>query len=177
MASIQNVTGRSAVLSEDRVYRYSLRRDWAFVIAPRCVFVMLNPSTADETKDDPTIRRCIDYAARWGASGLTVVNMFAYRATKPSDLLRANDKALIDIVGPDNDDHIEAAFREGFLDSMAPLVVCAWGANAEGYGARVESIRYIARHVGVPLMALGLTATGQPIHPLYQPKVALPVPF
>lgn len=171
MSSYVNVDQRSAVLSPDGLYRYSLTRGWSFVIGHACVFVMLNPSTADAEQDDATIRRCVGYASRWGAQQVTVVNLFAYRSTKPRDLfLAATGDDLIDIVGPDNDEHIAAAFRgEGVAFAGNPLVICAWGDNASGYEGRMEHVAYLARQARVQLMALGFTKAGQPVHPVRQP--------
>lgn len=170
MNSSANVNQRSAVLSEDSRYRYSLTRGWTFVIGHPCVFVMLNPSTADAEQDDATIRRCVGYASRWGAQQVTVVNLFAYRATQPRELFTAANEHDIDIVGPDNDDHIAEAFRgEGVAFKGNPLVVCAWGDNAMGYDGRIEHVAYLARQARVQLMALGFTKSGQPVHPVRQP--------
>ena len=89
---------RHAVFSPCRTYRYALSRVWA-ADKPYALFIGLNPSTADETLDDPTIRRCIDFAKRWGYGGLVMANLFAYRATNPSEM-----KAATDPVGVANDE-------------------------------------------------------------------------
>ena len=86
---------KGARFSESRTHRYALWRIWEKG-APMVMFVGLNPSTADETQDDPTIRRCIDFAKRWGYGGLYMLNIFAFRATNPKDM-----KAAADPVGPD----------------------------------------------------------------------------
>jgi len=143
----------SAVLSGCGVYRYRLTRRWGD--GPTCLFVMLNPSTADADKDDPTIRRCIGFAKREECGGLEVVNLMAFRATKPKDL--PGDRTA---VGPDNADHVFTAAAE--VDGP---VIAAWGAQkaalryAAGFlhGFEMRSIR---------LLCLGITKDGQPRHPL-----------
>lgn len=149
------VMARDAGLSADRRYRYWLSRTWG---AERPVtFVMLNPSTADAAVDDPTIRRCVRFAREWGYGGLRVVNLYAYRASRPETLFQADDP-----VGPYNDDHLRSAFADG------GLVVAAWGARA-----RVERVRQVVSFAPV-LTALAVTRSGQPGHPLYLPVTATP---
>jgi hypothetical protein len=104
-----------AIISDCEKYRYSLTRIWDEKL-PKVMFVMLNPSTADSNKDDPTIRRCIGFAKSWGFGGLYVCNLFAYRATNPKDLLKA-----INPIGDDNNTHIKTIAKE------VDIVVCAWG--------------------------------------------------
>ena len=108
---------RRAELSSDRVYRYSLSRIWEPTKHP-LAFIGLNPSTADETEDDPTIRRCMGFARDGGYGGVLMLNLFAFRSTKPKGLLDAEDP-----VGPQNDAVLLRA-TEGL-----PVVVCAWGTN------------------------------------------------
>ena len=79
---------KSAEFSPDKVYRYELWRIWDEAL-PVCMFIGLNPSTADETVDDPTIRRCINFAKEWGYGQLVMTNLFAFRATKPAEMMRA----------------------------------------------------------------------------------------
>lgn len=144
---------RSAVFSDDGVYRYRLERRWSpgFTVA----WVLLNPSTADADTDDPTLRRIVGFSRRMGFGRAVVVNLYAYRATDPRELWRAADP-----VGPDNDRHLR--------DAMAMHeAVLAWGANA-----RPERIaRFMEIHRRAPgaghLHALATTAAGQPRHPLY----------
>jgi hypothetical protein len=133
-------------------YRYLLTR------GPRdarehLVFVMLNPSTADQEHDDPTIRRALGFARRLGFARLSVVNLFALRATEPARLYRARDP-----VGPGNDDAIRAAVAD------ATLVIAAWGNHGElrDRAAQVRPLLPRVHH-------LGLTRLGQPRHPLYLP--------
>lgn len=142
-------------------YRYTLTRTWDSSAEP-LVFILLNPSTADASQDDPTIRRCIGFAKRWAFGGIVVVNLYAYRATKPRDMFAADDP-----VGPDND-RIIAQVVEG------KTVVAAWGANArrERFGEVLELIPGTAR-----LLALQITKKGHPRHPLYVLGEAQPVPW
>ncbi len=137
---------KSATISADGVYRYTLSRVWDETL-PNLNFIMLNPSTADADLDDPTIRRCIGFGQRDGYGGIQVVNLYAFRATKPSEML-----AAIDPVGPDND----AAWLQINGD-----VVAAWGANAKQ--------DQVNRAIGVfqELKCLGVTKDGHPRHPLY----------
>lgn len=129
-----------------------------------CIFVMLNPSTADGDVDDPTIRRCVAFARRWGFDRLEVLNLFAFRATDPRALLRLNDND--DAVGPEN--------REAFRDVLFPprlvgKIVCAWGAHG-GYLGQDETV--LGWLDGYERFALGLTKEGHPRHPLYVPTSA-----
>jgi hypothetical protein len=135
-------------------YRYLLHRRWSD--APTALFVMLNPSTADDLRDDPTIRRCIGFARRWRLGGLEVVNLYALRATDPRELFAHGAP-----VGPDNDDAIrDAAAR-------AQTIVVAWGAHAARDRARATRVVEILR--GRALGCLGVNAGGTPRHPLYVP--------
>src|SRR5262249_26275901 len=106
---------RSAAFSPCRKFRYSLSRTWNPKLAS-VMFVGLNPSTADEQEDDPTVRRCIGFARKWKFGGVILVNLFAYRTTDPSGLLEAADP-----IGPANDRHILASARG------AGCIVLAWG--------------------------------------------------
>lgn len=130
-------------------YRYKLTRTWEPDTEP-LVFVMLNPSTADASQDDPTIRRCIGFAKRWGFGGIVVVNLYAFRATDPKEML-----AAVDPVGPEND-RVLADTADGLT------VVAAWGVNASL--ERVDAVRAL---MPGRLLALGVTKDGHPRHPLY----------
>ena len=119
----------------------------------------LNPSTADETQDDPTIRRCQGFARDWGYGGLVMANLFAFRATDPAVMKQAADP-----VGPDNDEHLLQ------LASTCPLVVAAWGTHGQHLG-RDHQVRELTPN----LHCLRLTKEGYPGHPLYLPKSLTPV--
>ena len=147
----------SATLSDDALYRYTLTRRWGAGEAT-IQFVMLNPSTADAQTDDRTIGRCRDFARREGADGLSVVNLYAYRATRPADLWLAADP-----VGPDNDAVLSASLREAAARGWP--VVAAWGGNARP--ERVQQVRAMAQRWGTPLLALAVNKDGSPKHPLY----------
>lgn len=150
---------RGADISPCGRYRYTLWRKWG--PGGTCMFVGLNPSTADETEDDPTIRRCVAYATEWGYSGLCMTNLFAYRATKPADMMAADDP-----IGPDNDDWLRK------LGSGASIVVAAWGVHGT-FGGRHATVRKSLPR----LHYLRLTKDGHPGHPLYLPKALTPQPW
>lgn len=140
-------------------YRYTLGRRWA--PGGRLVlFVMLNPSTADTETDDPTIRRCIGFGRREGYAGLRVVNLFAWRATKPESLLGATDP----VGNPETDRCVGAQARE------CDGVVVAWGAWGARFPSRVEAVCAILTRHHEQLWCLGHTKSGQPRHPLFVAK-------
>jgi hypothetical protein len=117
----------TAHLSACRNYRYALWRSWDEA-KPWVMFIGLNPSTADETTDDPTLTRCINYAKAWGYGGVCMANLFAYRATEP-----ANMKAASNPIGVDNNAWLIK------LATQAALVVAAWG-NDGGYLGRSNQV-------------------------------------
>ena len=144
---------RGADLSADRCYRYKLWRIWDDENPP-ALFIMLNPSTADANRDDPTIRRCIRYAQEWGYGGLLVGNLFAYRSAYPSTL-----RQVLDPAGPRNG----RALAE--LQERAAITVAAWG----GLGDLLGRAREVCGLLG-PMHCLGVTLGGHPKHPLYLRK-------
>lgn len=153
----------SATFSECGQYRYSLTRDIGALGAEGTVtFVGLNPSTADATTDDPTIRRCIRFARDWGYDRLKMMNLYAYRATDPKRMLVAADP-----VGPENDHHLSVAF------GGSDLIVAAWGVNAGG--ARL--VDFYDTFSGWQFHCLGTTKHGDPRHPLYVLASQQPVLF
>lgn len=140
-------------------YRYRLWRDLGGG-GPTTTFIMLNPSTADGDTDDPTIRRCIGFAKALDSSLLMVVNLYAYRATSPRELLAERMRGG-DIVGPDND---------GFLRGELPAgsaVIAAWGAGQRWMTPRIYEVCSLARTCNAQLKALATTKAGHPRHPLY----------
>lgn len=145
-------------------YRYLLWRDWG-AGGRRVGFVMLNPSTATEVQNDPTVERCERRARALGFDGFGVANIFAFRATDPKVM-----RAAPDPVGPAND----AAITE--LAGSVDLIVCAWGAHGAhlGRGAAVERL---LRGTGRALHHLGLTRDGAPRHPLYIAYAEPPRPW
>lgn len=149
-----------AVLDDERDYRYALWRiwDWSNGYA---MFIGLNPSTADETVNDPTIRRCHRFALDWGYGGLVMCNLFAWRATKPRVMQRADEP-----IGPDNDAWL------AFLAQGAEIVIAAWGVK----GGFMERDREVCE-LGFQLYCLDLTREGAPRHPLYAPANLRPTRF
>lgn len=154
-----------ATFSEDRVFRYRLWRTWAEGMPRTLVVIGLNPSTADETMNDPTIRRCIQFAKREGCGSLVMLNLFAFRATDPV-ALRRRYVAGWDCVGPLNDSAIIDACT---LPQV--VVVAAWGGLGK-LGGRDEQVLKILRARGVRVHCLGLTKLDTPRHPLYLPHTA-----
>ena len=155
---------RTATLSTCRRYRYTLWRNWAGVLGENkgyAMFIGLNPSTADETEDDPTIRRCINFAKSWGYSGLCMTNLFAFRATKP-DVMLAQD----DPIGPENDRHLQ------HMAAKAGVVIAAWGTS----GVHMDRAEVVKGMVP-KLHYLRLTKAGHPGHPLYLPSDLTPIPW
>jgi hypothetical protein len=125
------------------------------------MFVGLNPSTADETNNDPTVRRCIDYAQRWGYGALCMTNIFAFRATDPKDMMKAEDPT-----GPDND-----FWLQSYADD-AGIVVAAWGKDGS-YKKRGQKVIDMIQN----LHYLKKNKDGTPAHPLYLKKSLEPQPF
>ncbi|BHH83661.1 DUF1643 domain-containing protein [Desulforhopalus sp. 52FAK] len=149
---------KDAKFSDCRKYRYALWRIWDSE-KPYAMFICLNPSTADETEDDPTIRRCINYAKHWGYGGLCMVNLFSFRATKPTDMKNTDDP-----IGPEND-----AFLIKFA-KKAGVIVGAWG-NHGSFMNRSSEIKKLISNI----KCLKQNVSGEPVHPLYQKKTATPI--
>ncbi|HAL86211.1 MAG TPA: hypothetical protein DCM31_04640 [Deferribacteraceae bacterium] len=148
------LTPAGAIFSQCRKYRYVLWRNWG-VEKKRVVFIGLNPSTADEKIDDPTVRRCITYAKNWGFSGMFMLNIFAFRSTNPKLM-----KAEPDPVGVDNDFWLEKICST----PEAQLVIAKWG-NHGVHNKRSEAIKRLLPQ----LSCLGVTNAGEPKHILYLP--------
>lgn len=148
----------TAKLSECRKYRFALWRTWDD-LKPYVMFIGLNPSTADENTDDPTLTRCVNYAKSWGFGGVCMTNLFAFRATKPSDM-----KAAMDPIGVGNNDWLVN------LANDSGLVVAAWG-NDGSYLGRSKQVKALLSN----LHCLKLNKSGEPAHPLYQKANIQPI--
>lgn len=166
---------KDAYFSDDRKYRYLLTRIWGeeskgIPLRQCALFIGLNPSTADETEDDPTIRRCIGYAKAWGYGGLIMANIFAFRATNPRDMFTQEDP-----VGPENDEYLILAHK------FSGISVAAWGTHGKhrNRDLRVKRILDVQDSNGEEkkLHCLRLTSQGHPAHPLYLPANLKPIIF
>jgi hypothetical protein len=147
---------REAVMSGCGKYRYLLRRRVGRSHRVATI-IMLNPSTADAVKDDPTIRRCMGFARLWGCSRLQIVNLFALRSRDPEAIQQAADP-----VGPENEDHIRRAIET----ACRGPIVCAWGVRGS-YRDRDLAMLRMLRQLGVRPLAIAVTRGGYPRHPLY----------
>jgi len=143
-----------AVYSPCECYRYLLTRTWD-PTRPKLLFAMLNPSTATEVQNDPTVERCERRARALGFGAFRVTNIFAFRATDPRVM-----RAQPDPIGPGNDAALAASAH------WADQVICAWGGHGAHLG-RGRQVEALLRATGYPLYHLGLTRDGQPRHPLY----------
>ena len=149
-----------AIFDANGKYRYSLWRSWS-AYHPRIVFVLLNPSTADEQKNDPTIRRCMGFARAWKFGSMEVVNLFAYRATDYRELFKASDP-----VGAENNRFLMQAVER------CSTVVLGWGTRGTLLGRDRQVMSLLAGRND--LYCLGITKDGQPRHPLYVKGNSLP---
>lgn len=139
-----------AVFSACRKYRYALWRMWD-ESKPYVLFICLNPSTADETRDDPTVTRCIHFARTWGYGGVCMANLFAFRATEPTEM-----ESQLEPVGKDNNQWLMKLAQD------AEVVVAAWGNHGRYLGRSKEVASLIPN-----LCFLKLNKSGEPAHPLY----------
>jgi hypothetical protein len=158
------MTESGATFSPCRRWRYLLWRRWD-AAKPVANFLMLNPSTADEVKLDPTCSRARDYAERWGYGALIVTNVFGFRSTDPLLMKKEQDP-----VGPGNDAAIVRAAKQ------SDLVVCAWG-NHGLLGGRSSHVRNLLRKNNIATHTLRLNANGEPAHPLYLPSRLKALPW
>jgi hypothetical protein len=166
--------GKWAALSRCGRYRFLLGRAWdepdagglqgpfGFWKRPICVWVMLNPSTADHAKDDPTIRKCIGFAERLGCGGILVANLFAWRATDPNDLVQVIEAGREDPVGWCNDAMLDR------VSALQPLLV-GWGKPKPAFRARAERVWSLGLARSWPMMCVGVNDDGSPRHPLFVP--------
>jgi len=150
-----------ARFSPCRRYRYALWRRWAD--GPQVLFIMLNPASADESRDDPTIRRCLGFARAWGYGALAVANLFARRTASAAELARLAASSPAGLVGPDNDAWLLRLYRE------SELAIAGWGNQGRLLG-RSRAVRTLTPE----LHCLGCTRLGEPRHPLY---VATATPY
>ena len=157
------LTPSGAKFSRCRRWRYLLWRRWAD--GPVANFLMLNPSTADEVKLDPSCTRARLYAECWGFGALVVTNLFGWRATDPVEMKTARDP-----VGSLNDAAILKAAKE------ADLVVCAWGNHGAHLGRSKKVLQLLSRNEAA-LHALRLNGSGEPAHPLYLPGALRATPW
>lgn len=159
-----DIVRSEAIYSPCRGYRYTLERTWD-ENRPAVAFIGLNPSTATEDVDDPTVRRCIGFARSWGCGGLIMLNIFAYRSTDPKKLHRMDRRAC---VGRKNDKHLLRIAANG-----VPLVA-AWGTHGALHGRHDEVLDLLHNY---QLKALRITKEGCPQHPLYLPANLKPEPW
>lgn len=155
---------RCCHFSPCRRYRYALRITWD--IGPPQMFIGLNPSTADEYRDDPTVRRCIDFSRQWGRGGLIMANAFAFRATDPRDMFREAEP-----IGEKN----TWQYLRDLAANCAGKPIAAWGRNVKKH-PRVKG-RQEAIMSALMLDCLGLNRDGTPVHPLYLAKDTQRIPF
>lgn len=162
---------RSAALSPDGVYRYELRRVWdeSLPLLPVC---MLNPSTANHEVDDPTVRTLMHFSRMWGYGGLIIVNLFALRTSRPSELRKAAKP-----MGEDNGGWVVATIA--YAKSNGGKMLAAWGNDGEAVigdysPARASLFRDLAREHGIKLICLGHTESGAPKHPMARGKHFIP---
>ena len=164
---------KDAIISDCGRYRYRLTRQCGLTTGGCVNFIMLNPSTADAKEDDPTIRRCMSFALRWGFRELVVTNLFAYRATDPREMKKAADP-----VGPENMQYVQEAADYAVHGweayGIKGLVICAWG----NHGSYMDQDKTVLGWIGhLNPMALRVSQSGQPAHPLYLPKKLNPQPY
>ncbi len=164
---------QGAVFSPCRDYRYLLWRRLSRS-HKAMLFILLNPSTADEQQDDPTIRRCIGFARTWGIGRLFVANIFAYRDTYPAGM-----KQRADPIGPLNKTYILWAAQQIQTTATAryqPLIVCAWGNHGE-HLQQGRAVRDWLQQERLQASYLRQTQSGHPTHPLYLPAHLKPQPL
>lgn len=150
-------------------HRYHLWRQFEIAAgAPlrSCCWILLNPSTADATADDPTVRKCMGFARRWGFNRIEIVNLFSYRATSPDDLKAADFPN-----GSRADEQLEKVFGLTFVRR----VVCGWGTHGSKRPHRVGQVMKMVRDANLQPTALRINGDGSPQHPLYLPYDAEPV--
>jgi hypothetical protein len=156
-----------AGISSDKKYRWWLFRCWAAHL-PLIIWIMMNPSTADHQKNDPTILKIIRYSKKWGYGAVLVLNIYAFRSSRPENLPRV----MKDAVGKTNDWWIRTIFR--FAVRKKIPVICAWGVKHKERGAQ---IRVVADEAGLQLMCLELALNAEPKHPRFLSEDLRPRPL
>lgn len=157
---------KDAIISNDGLYRYRLDRNWDSN-KPKVLFLMLNPSTADSYQDDPTIRRCINFAKNWGFGGLIVGNLFAYRSPTPKILLKAKDP-----IGNDNLSYLQSMYEE------SEIIICGWGNSIIVNHLLKNNLNYKPlTGTKDKLRYLSLSKDGTPKHPLYLKNELKPLKY
>jgi hypothetical protein len=154
---------KGAIFSSCKKHRLQLWREWDSNL-PKVLFIMLNPSTADDQQDDPTLRRCKDFAKQWGYGGLYVGNLYSLRAVDPKTLLKVSK-----FNHRDNYKHLVSMVQQ------CQLVVCAWGNYPiiKKLGITLN----VFNHLEQKLYCIALSKTGTPKHPLYLKNSLTPIPF
>jgi len=171
------VADAGAVISDDGKYRYRLWREFGIregrSLFPlrhfppahqdkRVLWIMLNPSTADATEDDPTIRKCMGFAALWEYGGIEVVNLYAFRTTKPGDLWGRDVRPI----GPTNDRYIMEVLKQ---ENVGKVVVAWGGAGRRRAARRKRDVLALVQFQNREPECLGITKEGDPFHPLMRP--------
>lgn len=153
--------------SADRAYRYSLLHRWDELVTERkrVMWCGLNPSTADESELDPTLRRILRFSCDWGFNEFVMTNLFAFRSTQPKGMLLHHDP-----VGPENDRWLLTSA------TSSSLIIACWGAHGFHLGRDV-AVQLLLRKIDAPLFCLGITEGGFPRHPLYVPSAQKPIRF
>lgn len=153
----------SAIISPCGLYRYALWRQWDSMAVPLILWLMLNPSKADASINDPTVVRCINFSTDFGFGRMAVANLYALRSTNPAALRTATAP-----IGPENDAHIDRLVAE------ADMIVCAWGSHGK-FRNRGDIVLRRIRGAGKVARCLRMTKSGQPEHPLYLPGALRPI--
>lgn len=156
---------RETIFSPCRKWRYTLWREWGTPGLPTdyVQFIGLNPSTADETTDDHTIRKCIQFAKDWGYGALCMTNLFAWRDTDPTRMKQAKEP-----IGPENDRWLKQ------IADGAGIIIAAWG-NHGNHQYRSVKVKWLLE--SSKLHCLRMTGKNQPEHPLYLPADLKPIPY
>jgi hypothetical protein len=155
---------KHAILDKTKKYRYILERRWGSDATNVVNFILLNPSTADATLDDPTVRACIKFAQQWKFDGLFITNLFAFRATDPVEMRSCKNPH-----GNENDRYLKS------IAEKSRMVVVAWGNHGTHCGRDMEVLK-ILKDIK-KLFCLGTTISGSPRHPLYIKRTVRPQPF